>query len=310
MNPLEAIEQMAAAQFWAGRLLRDGFCVIPGLQSSSTMAALEADLAPVFAATPFCEGGFYGTKTKRFGSLLRRSSHVATIVEEPLLLAIVEEILGSACDRFQLNVAQAIEIHPGALPQLPHRDHDMWQGAKGGHEYLVNIIWPLSPFTAQNGATQLYPRSHGQAGMARHDFDTPRIAECAPGSAILFLGSTLHGAGGNESEDVRRGLVIGYSLGWLKPYENQWLAYPPAVARTFSPALAALVGYAQHRPNLGNYEGQCPSILLRDEIPAHIGAVDALRPDQNALVDHYVEQQVPGNERPWLNDPHADVKGR
>jgi len=302
MNQLEAIDRTATVQFWAGRLLRDGYCVIPDLRPPTTMAALEADLAPVFAATPFCEGGFYGARTKRFGSLLRRSRHSATLVEDPLLLSIVQEILAGACDRVQLNVAQAIEIHPGALPQLPHRDHDMWQGAKGEHEYLVNVMWPLSPFTEENGATQLYPRSHGKAGMARADFDTPVIAKCMPGSAILFLGSTMHGAGGNRSGKVRRGLVMGYSLGWLKPYENQWLAYPPAIARTFSPSLAALVGYAQHRPNLGNYEGQCPSILLQDRVPAHVAAIDALRPDQDELVDHYLARQVPGNDRPWLTD--------
>src|SRR3546814_6535467 len=69
-----------------------------------------------------------------------------------------------------------------------------------------------------------------------------------------------------SSDLVRRGLVVGYSLGWLKPYENQWLAYPPAVARHFSSELAALVGYRQHRPNLGNYEGRCPSVLLGDDV--------------------------------------------
>src|SRR3546814_2413682 len=77
------------------------------------------------------------------------------------------------------------------------------------------------------------------------------------------------------------------SLGWLKPYENLWLSYPPNIARKFSPELAALAGYAQHRPNLGNYEGQCPSILLDDNVPDHIGAIDALRPDQEAMLADY-----------------------
>jgi len=85
--------------------------------------------------------------------------------------------------------------------------------------------------------------------------------------------------------------VIGYSLGWLKPYENPWLAYPPAVARSFDPALAALVGYQQHRPNLGNYEGRCPSILLGDDVPDHLAAIDALRPDQAAMIADYVAGQ-------------------
>src|SRR3546814_17327134 len=92
-----------------------------------------------------------------------------------------------------------------------------------------------------------------------------------------------------SSDLVRRGLVVGYSLGWLKPYENQWLAYPPAVARHFSSELAALVGYRQHRPNLGNYEGRCPSVLLGDDVDDAIGAIDALRPDQEAMISAFVD---------------------
>jgi ectoine hydroxylase-related dioxygenase (phytanoyl-CoA dioxygenase family) len=97
---------------------------------------------------------------------------------------------------------------------------------------------------------------------------------------LLFLGSTLHGGGANETDRPRTGMIVSYSLGWLKPYENQWLVYPPAVARTFSRELAQLVGYQQHRPNLGNYEGRCPSILLDGEPDDYLGAVDELLPRQ------------------------------
>lgn len=88
-----------------------------------------------------------------------------------------------------------------------------------------------------------------------------------------------------------RAKIVSYCLGWLKPYENQWLAYPPDVARCFSSELAALVGYAQHRPNLGNYEGQCPSVLLKGTLPGRLAAIDALRPDQEAQVAEFVERQ-------------------
>jgi len=267
------------------QLLEQGYCVVKDAAAPATIAALEADLAPIFDATPFGQGHFYGFRTKRFGSLLKRSPHARSLIMAPGILALADAILGEACDRIQLNVAQAIEIHPGEREQFAHRDHDMWAGVKGSHEFLVNVMWPLTRFTAVNGATRIYPRSHGKAGMARQDLDEPVVAACEPGSAICFLGSTAHGAGANRSQGVRRGLVVGYSLGWLKPYENNWLAYPPAVARHFSPDLAALVGYSQHRPNLGNYEGQCPSVLLRDDVPEHLGAVDALRPDQEAMIE-------------------------
>ena len=265
------------------QLRRKGYCILRN-EAIGRVRALASDLDPIFAATPFCEGNFYGRRTKRFGSLLKRSPHIAELVLNPVILPAVETILGTGCERIQLNLAQAIEIHPGEVRQFPHRDQDMWCGADGRQEYLVNVLWPLTSFTKANGATRIFPNSHGVTGMAKTDLGQPIFAECEPGSAICFLGSTAHGAGSNLSKEVRRGVLISYSLGWLKPYENLWLAYPPEVARHFSPDLAALAGYAQHRPNLGNYEGQCPSVLLKDDQPAPIGAIDALRPDQEDAV--------------------------
>jgi ectoine hydroxylase-related dioxygenase (phytanoyl-CoA dioxygenase family) len=275
---------------WTEKLLVDGYCVIPDLLPR-TVAALDADLAGDFERTPFCEGGFYGERTKRFGRLLVRSCHAETLVRHPLVTGVVERILAPWCDTIQLNLTQAIALHPGALPQLPHRDQDMWRGAIGEVEYLVNVMWPFTSYTRDNGATLVWPESHGRRALVPEVPASEFPIEMSPGSALIFLGSTLHGAGGNRSHEVRRGAIVSYCLGWLKPYENQWLAYPPEVAQKFDPELAALVGYRQHRPNLGNYEGRCPSVLLQGQLGAPLGAVDALRPDQEALVADYVGRQ-------------------
>jgi ectoine hydroxylase-related dioxygenase (phytanoyl-CoA dioxygenase family) len=280
-----------SADAWRMQLLDDGYCIIPDLLPAELIGRLDDDLAADFARTPFGRGGFYGETTKRFGRLLARSAHAAALVQHRLILDIVEPLLAPWCDRLQLNVAQAMAIHPGAPQQLPHRDQDMWRVAAGETEHLVNVIWPLTSFQADNGATLVWPKSHGTLA-ASHDPDRrPVVARMEPGSALLFLGSTLHGAGANRSADVRRGVVVGYALGWLRTYENQFLAYPPDVAKAFPPALAALVGYQQHRPNLGNHEGQCPSILLAEGRDAAIGAIDALRPDQVAMVDAFTQRQ-------------------
>lgn len=285
VDPSRAIARHAAD------LAAHGYCIIPDALPPATIGALDDDLAGAFARTPFGQGCFYGTTTKRFGRLLVRSPHAAALVQHRLVLGIVETVLSPWCDCIQLNTTQAIAVHPGAPAQLPHRDQDMWRGPVGEVEYLVNVMWPLNRFTPDNGATLVWPRSHGQKALDAEPEEAPFAAELNPGTALVLLGSTLHGAGANVTSVVRRGLVVGYSLGWLKPYENPWLAYPPAVARTFPPELAALVGYRQHRPNLGNYEGQCPSILLGDHAGEPLGAIDALRPDQQALVDAYVAGQ-------------------
>ena len=276
---------------WSSVLLDRGWCVINSLVPSGEIAALDADLAGDFAETPFCNGGFYGSRTKRFGRLLSRTPLAKRIVQHPLVLGITRQVLGPWCDTIQLNLTQGLALHPGAPPQLPHRDQDMWRGAIGETEYLVNVMWPFTRYTRENGATVVWPDSHGRRALDPEPRTGEFSVELEPGSALLFLGSTLHGAGGNASDEVRRGAIISYCLGWLKPYENQWLAYPPEIARSFSPDLAALVGYQQHRPNLGNYEGQCPSVLLQRDIPERFAATDALRPDQEALVAEFVREQ-------------------
>ena len=263
----------------AQTLRDDGYCIVRRAVPTVTVATVWDDLAERFERTPFSDGDFYGRRTKRFGGVLKRSVRSAELVTHPLILDVANLILGPYCDRLQLNLTQALAIHPGEIAQAAHRDEDMWSGPKGDVEYLLNIMWPFSPYRADNGATQIYPASHLDRTRAYGD-EEAISAEMDPGDVLLFLGSTLHGGGSNRSLKPRTGLVVSYCLGWLKPYENQWLVYPPEIARTFPSDVADLAGYKQHRPNLGNYEGQCPSVLLRGAPSEFLGAVDDLRPEQ------------------------------
>ena len=291
LNNLQQKTTQREGASFAFDLMDDGFTIIRNAAPRALLETINREFGERYSATPFCEGGFYGERTKRFGRLLVRSDHMAELVMHPEILALAEQALGPWCDRIQLNLTQAIELHPGALPQFPHRDQDMWAGDIGQREYLINVMWPLTAFTEQNGATVIWPGSHGPRALTDTGEGPAIVAEADPGDAIVFLGSTLHGAGSNLSSGVRRGIIISYCLGWLKPYENQWLAYPPHIARGFPRALSELVGYAQHRPNLGNFEGQCPSILFDRDPDAAVAAIDALRPDQAAMLAEHVAAQ-------------------
>jgi hypothetical protein len=273
------------------RLLADGYCILRSVIPQDTVAAIARDFCPRFAATAPSVGPFYGTKTRRFHGLLRHSPHTETFVLNPAIMTVVRTVLGPNCDTIQLNLTQAIEIEPGSPSQPPHRDQDMWPVHAPGVEYLVNVMWPFSRYTARNGATVLWPGSHRRLDEMLIAEDEAIAAEMVPGDALLFLGSTLHAGGANTTRRPRRGMIISYSLGWLKPYELPWLAYPPAVARQFSRPLADLAGYRAHRPNLGTHEGRCPSAMLADG-PAITGAVDTLRNDQIALIRDWREGRI------------------
>lgn len=269
----------------AEQLQRDGYLIIRGAADPSLIGELDEVTRQRFEKTPFSQGNFYGEFTKRFGQVLTRAPRSAELVQHEEIMAIVRRVLIRDHGEIQLNLTQALEMHPGSLSQVPHRDDSIWDCAKAA-EFSINVMWPFTEYTRANGATNLWPGSNHHEEVLLPDEESIDI-EMKPGDALLYVGSILHRGGHNSSRMTRRGMIVGYCLGWLKPYENQWLAYPPAVARDFSPALAKLVGYRQDQPNLNNYDGQCPSLLLRGQVPDFLGAIDELRPDQIEMIEDY-----------------------
>ncbi|MGN6279011.1 MAG: phytanoyl-CoA dioxygenase family protein [Sphingomonas sp.] len=265
----------------------EGFVILENAVSAWTLDRARADLSPCFEAAPFCDGLFYGHTTKRFGRLLMRLRDRDAFALHPAIVALIQAVLDDTS--IQLNLTQAIEIHPGAPVQTPHRDHDMWRCAKAPPTTLmVNVMWALDDFTGENGATRLWPGSnHGDwTDMSPAEKDA-RPAIAPAGSAIVFLGQTLHSGGANRSARPRRGMIFSYCRDWLLPDENPWLAYPPAIAATFSPALADLIGYRQRFAGLNNFEGRSPAELLRGDLPEFFQFADDMSPDQRALIEQY-----------------------
>ena len=271
-----------SAPITAMDLLRThGYAIFDRLLPETIVDRVCEELEPWFAATPRCQGDFYGWNTTRFGSVLLKSETSHALVLHEQMLSIMDEVLSPNCDWYQLNLTQAVRLHPGQRQQVPHRDEEMWPCQKNGVEYLVNVMWALSDFTAENGATLLWPRSHFQRLSRDVDPAGAVVAEMPRGSALVYLGSITHCGGENRSEQPRTGLISSYCLGWLKQYENAFLSYPPQVAKKFSPALRDLIGYRIHRPNLGGYEGQDPAVLF--DTNSHVlAAVDAI-PEATAI---------------------------
>ena len=73
------------------------------------------------------------------------------------------------------------------------------------------------------------PKGSGRSGASSLVWD----AEMPAGSRVIYLGSTIHGAGSNTTSDQRRpAFHLSYMLGWLRCEENNCLATPPDIART------------------------------------------------------------------------------
>ena len=108
------------------------------------------------------------------------------------------------------------------------------------------------------GATQVAPGSHRWNPRRPARDEEVAYAEMPAGSAVIYLGSTLHGGGANTTTDRwRRAVHLSYTLGWLRTEENNYLGTPPEVARNLPRPAQELVGYAVHDAieSLGGYLG-------------------------------------------------------
>jgi len=265
-------------------LEEDGCVVIEGAMSTEEVDRFRNDLAPFFEKAHFGEGQFVGGRTKRLGGLFAKSPASRRLAICLPAIATADAILSPNCNIFQINLTQAVEIHPGESDQILHRDEGLFDFCQIEGERMFNVIWALTPFDETTGATKVVPGSHKWPVERQPEPHEIVSAKMQPGSMLIWLGSLLHGGGANQSEAPRLGAIMSYNLGWLRQAENQSLTYPPHVAREFPEMLQELIGYAVHRPNVGLVENDDPMNLLGDRPSLEIRPRDFLTSEGEQLL--------------------------
>lgn len=239
----------------AAILGEDGCVIVAGAATPATMDQVVAELEPHLQAT--AEGGseFLGHATRRLGALIARSPTARTLVTHPLVLEVMGLVLGDHASTFQVDLTQLIDLGPGESAQVIHRDHWAFDrfAFPAGFEAEVGTMWAATDFTEATGATRVVVGSHRWTEEpAEVPLEDTTAAVMAKGSVLLYTGSVYHGGGANTTADAHRiGVNVGYSLGWLRQEENQFLACPPEVARTLPEGLLRLMGYQRGSFALG-----------------------------------------------------------
>ena len=240
-----------------------GYIIIEKLAVDLAQRA-HTELVPDIEAAPFGHTEFLGERTKRLGALLRRSEAAREIAIHPIVMALCDDLLLPHCARYQLNFSGIMHLEPGAGAQALHRDGLLYPLRHPHPPTILPTIWALTDFTAENGGTQVAPGSH----LWEHDrepyADEVINTEMPAGSVLIYTGGTYHGGGHNRSDTVRTALSLQYCLGWLRQEENQYLANPPEVAKTYPERLQRLIGYDYGGPYLGFFNGDDPHRVLEE----------------------------------------------
>ena len=256
-------------------LLEHGAVIVEGFIGPAVVAAIQREVeAPLAAADPQMKHlnpalqYFFGDKTRHVSGMASVSRTYATeVMIHPTYLSLCDRVLLPSCARYQLNLGHLIARGPGSTAQLLHRDELVWVHVPRPHpELQLASMVSLVDFRAENGATRVVPGSHRWPHERKPEPDEILDAEMPAGSAVIYLGSTLHGAGTNTTAaEWRLGLHTSFVLGWLRTEENNYLAVPPAVAATLPRVAQEVLGYAVHDAiaSAGGYLGM---LGLRDPV--------------------------------------------
>lgn len=265
-TPIEAV---------AGALKDDGGVIVDAFLAPEVVSRIRDEVAaaragadPRLAHLNPAIQLFFGDRTRHVNGMAARSRTFATeVLIHPIFLGLCDRVLLPSCARYQLNLGHLIDRGPGAQAQLLHRDEDVWVHVPRPHpELQLASMIALEEFRVENGATRVVPGSHRWPRGREPEASEIADAVMPAGSAVIYLGSTLHGAGANATRgEWRPGLHISYTLGWLRTEENNYLAVPPEIARGLPRAAQEVLGYAVHDAiaSAGGYLGM---LGLRDPV--------------------------------------------
>jgi ectoine hydroxylase-related dioxygenase (phytanoyl-CoA dioxygenase family) len=270
MTELQRFDATSAYAAIMAAVDEDGAAIVTDFISPDLLARLnrelDADIEQRQAGSEAADERlleFWGSNTKRFTRLAARAPSFAELLDHPLMHRWAEQTFD--CD-YWLNTGQAMIVGPGEKAQALHRDIGIWPPIKAmaadGPQVLVSILLALSDFTAEVGATRIVPGSHQWGDFERLPEDDAVIPAVMPaGSAVLYLGKTMHAAGANVTENRwRRGLHMSFVVGWLTPEEASPVGVPWKTARDFPPRVQQMLGYASP----SNRRGQSPVNWLID----------------------------------------------
>jgi ectoine hydroxylase-related dioxygenase (phytanoyl-CoA dioxygenase family) len=282
MNDVVRMKASEPADVIAGALAEEGAVIVEGLLDADLLERFNAELDPLLAGTTGDHDGkfvneaiawFFGARTRHVTGVAGKSAVFATeILPHPVYLAVCDTVLGPSCATYQLNIAHVLDRGPGSEQQFLHRDELVWIHLPKPHpEVQLASVIALGEFTADNGATRVVPGSH-RWPADRQPAEAELVpAEMGAGSAVIYLGSTIHAGGANvTSGEQRRGMHVSYCAGWLRTEENQYLAVPLDVVRGLPRRSQELLGYAAHDAiasgggYLGTVDLQDPVELLAD----------------------------------------------
>ena len=138
---------------------------------------------------------------------------------------------------------------------------------EGGKHYpmAINVAWPVVDFTAENGATLVWPGTHKSCEIPDPDADYPgsHQAVVPAGTAIVWDAALWHASGINRSDHVRHSILAFFQRWWVKGMIDNTRVIPQGVQDRLLPEMRKLLGLGETIPEYTEVRALSPEQVKR-----------------------------------------------
>ena len=224
------------------RLRIEGYCLLRGVVPQDSVLKVRHDIDNSMAA------GLAAFEKLGWSAITHMLS-LAPFLADRRLLQIVRTMFNHATVRISQTEFKSVPSRSNP-PEWRgyHTDwpHDLTDRSRCGlvnqpfPDFVMSLtsIWMLSPFTPENGATWVVPRSHRDPRNPRGEGDgidetssiPGELQVCGEAGDVILIDSRIwHSTGANLTDEIRTTIVARYSPWWLSvEYGKRNAAFVPA----------------------------------------------------------------------------------
>ena len=239
-------------------LLRDALC--PAQLSALTDRLTDQAVTERQLGNAFLEDGNMNCReegpNQRVFGLIGKGAQFRSLALNQSVLEVIRGLFGDSygvpaefvkqaeLDEVLLSSMTANIVGPGSTAMNQHADQ-AYMPPTTAYAGVINIIWLLTDFTTDNGATLIAPGSHLADEPLRHFISPPQCCSLvAPAGTAVFLdGRTWHGTGANRTEKDRTAIFSYYCRPFMRQQENYARTVSPELLEDMDEELKRLLGY-------------------------------------------------------------------
>jgi len=223
----------------------DGYALVESLIDSETAARVRARVLEEVqqqqsrTSAQQVDSGVIG-----LGQAVQWGPDFEALVTNPGLLSIARKLLG---DDVALGDMAAKVLMPGCEPGGLHVDYPYWAmdpGLPVEPALMMQVIWMMEPFTAENGGTWIAPGSQRWTEPLDRDRFRKHASQAMgkAGDAVVSHGMLWHQTAENHSTEPRVAILINYTQIAIRPMRDAG-PFTEAFKARATPELRSLLGF-------------------------------------------------------------------